>query len=506
MTKELNQDLVSIFATTANQKLGHLDSILSYAMGNGFHPPALAGIQRTLNSLRSIAQTFEQPWLAEIVEKEFLKPLHKILSDSRSPTQTELAELEDVLFGCRSRIQSVLMDTFKDAPQAFLLTDPVDTGKSTILSALGQVSIWNTHEMSGQLAKLHAFNEMTEDWLRDLGKTTHGEDLRVPIDELRDILKRSQQVLTNISETLRRTRAARGRLKPNRQVYEARQFLKQLTDNESSRREALWEVGEIPEVQFILDKSQFEFIWLSLNKLLMDWLAPEANFKVRCEFEKAPDSKHARLAVVVEPRNEKSAPFEFSKCTLGSVTPYQDTGNVFSVSRRLAKAWSIEVLVGLTQQGFPCLCYTLPCCSTDKPASSETLHAPEKSASSPSKPAILVVDDDEDLNILLKRKLKRLGYRTLSANTVDTAKTVMKTENVALTLVDLFLGKESGLELLSSIRQENPGVRVILISGAQEDDVSSGLLRALISHADAFLRKPIDDELFKATMEKFYPR
>jgi DNA-binding NtrC family response regulator len=81
---------------------------------------------------------------------------------------------------------------------------------------------------------------------------------------------------------------------------------------------------------------------------------------------------------------------------------------------------------------------------------------------------ILVVDDDPSITTSLALLLKQNGYRTLSANDPGQALALLRAERPRLIIQDMNFTRrttgEEGLQLLSSIRAEDPRVPVILMT------------------------------------------
>jgi CheY-like chemotaxis protein len=101
---------------------------------------------------------------------------------------------------------------------------------------------------------------------------------------------------------------------------------------------------------------------------------------------------------------------------------------------------------------------------------------------------VLVVEDDAGVRRLLVRTLESGGYRvTAAADGMEALERIAGAEaEVDLLVSDVVMPKLSGLELARRLRERNPQLRVLLISGFPdrvEDDASP-------SFADGFLQKP----------------
>jgi CheY-like chemotaxis protein len=120
------------------------------------------------------------------------------------------------------------------------------------------------------------------------------------------------------------------------------------------------------------------------------------------------------------------------------------------------------------------------------------MNAPEtktgQAQSWPHTPArVLVVDDDYNIVSHLGRFLSSQGFSVMLANNGEEALKIFKTRPVDLVLSDVKMPKMNGVKLLKSIKQINPRVPVVLISGYL--DVHT-VVEALKSGAENYLTKP----------------
>src|SRR5438105_6676147 len=104
--------------------------------------------------------------------------------------------------------------------------------------------------------------------------------------------------------------------------------------------------------------------------------------------------------------------------------------------------------------------------------------------------AVLVVDDEASIRLLCRVNLELEGYRVLEAARLEAAREALRTEPIAVVLLDIHVGPDDGRELLGELRAERPGVRVAFFSGTTEVDAIAHL------GADAVIPKPFTlDEL-----------
>ncbi|HET9450062.1 MAG TPA: response regulator [Aggregicoccus sp.] len=104
-------------------------------------------------------------------------------------------------------------------------------------------------------------------------------------------------------------------------------------------------------------------------------------------------------------------------------------------------------------------------------------------------PTVLIVDDDLFVRRLLEDALTESGLalRLLQAADGEEALTVAARERPEVVLLDLFMPRLSGLEVLAQLRTEVPESRVVVISSMDAEPV---IEQALQAGAAGFIAKP----------------
>ena len=109
----------------------------------------------------------------------------------------------------------------------------------------------------------------------------------------------------------------------------------------------------------------------------------------------------------------------------------------------------------------------------------------------PTKPSILVVDDEPNIRRALRMVLEPEGYAVLEAESAEKALEVLAAEPVDLGVFDIRLPGMDGLTLLSRARELWRDLPVVVISGhADTSDVVDAIKRG----AADFIGKPVDRE------------
>jgi CheY-like chemotaxis protein len=110
---------------------------------------------------------------------------------------------------------------------------------------------------------------------------------------------------------------------------------------------------------------------------------------------------------------------------------------------------------------------------------------------------ILIVDDQRDIRQLLRNSLEsiRLDVQIVDVPSGEEAMLVISRQKFDLLVSDVRLAGMSGLELVSKVRQRNPGLKVILITGLTDSEVRQ---QVADFGAEAFFYKPVDIAEFQA--------
>ncbi|MBI5018022.1 MAG: diguanylate cyclase [Deltaproteobacteria bacterium] len=113
-------------------------------------------------------------------------------------------------------------------------------------------------------------------------------------------------------------------------------------------------------------------------------------------------------------------------------------------------------------------------------------------------PEILVVDDDAFFRTFCADVLRGLGYVVRTASTGKEALQKVAEGGASLVLADIYMPEGSGLELLETVKAQNPSVDVVIMTGYASVDTA---IRALKQGAADYLRKPFAAEQLAAVVE-----
>ncbi len=85
---------------------------------------------------------------------------------------------------------------------------------------------------------------------------------------------------------------------------------------------------------------------------------------------------------------------------------------------------------------------------------------------------ILIIDDDQDVRSPIRQMLAGAGYEVQEASDGDEGLEMCREDPPDLTIVDIFMPRKSGVEVIQELRSAYPEAKIIVISGG---DVRDGL-------------------------------
>ena len=106
---------------------------------------------------------------------------------------------------------------------------------------------------------------------------------------------------------------------------------------------------------------------------------------------------------------------------------------------------------------------------------------------------ILIVDDERDIRELISEILKDEGFTTRLAGNSDDAIAEIDAEPPALMILDIWLkdSRMDGIDILKTVKRENPDVPVVIISGHGNIEIA---VAAIKQGAYDFIEKPFNIE------------
>lgn len=116
-------------------------------------------------------------------------------------------------------------------------------------------------------------------------------------------------------------------------------------------------------------------------------------------------------------------------------------------------------------------------------------------------PLVLIVDDDMRLRDLLRKFLGDYNYRVQTASNAAQARAQLAAQHFDIMILDIMMPKESGLELLSSMRNAQSSYKQIPVILLSAQDGLDEKIHGLMSGADDYLTKPFEPKELIARIE-----
>jgi signal transduction histidine kinase len=112
---------------------------------------------------------------------------------------------------------------------------------------------------------------------------------------------------------------------------------------------------------------------------------------------------------------------------------------------------------------------------------------------------ILLVDDEKDIRDVLCLPLSDLGYDVLQAENGEEALCLFERRHPPLILTDIKMPGMDGIELLQKVKQTDPEVEVIMITGHGDMDLA---VKSLKFDATDFITKPINVDVLEIALRR----
>jgi two-component system response regulator HydG len=112
---------------------------------------------------------------------------------------------------------------------------------------------------------------------------------------------------------------------------------------------------------------------------------------------------------------------------------------------------------------------------------------------------ILIIEDDVDVSMLLKRFLTKNNYEVLTAHSGNKGLTMFEDESPDLVLCDFRLGDLDGMEVLSRIKEKNYTTPVIIITGYSDIKIA---VKVIKQGAYDYITKPLFPDEILLTIKK----
>ena len=114
---------------------------------------------------------------------------------------------------------------------------------------------------------------------------------------------------------------------------------------------------------------------------------------------------------------------------------------------------------------------------------------------------ILVIEDDLQLQMMLRLTLEKSGYTVLTANNGAEGFQRMQETPADLVITDIFMPQEDGIVAITKIKKDWPTVKILAMSGGAPGGSFGFLPVAQSLGANAILHKPFSREALLKELE-----
>ncbi len=506
-----DKEILSAFSKNTSQKVHELNGIANVLLKEGAKPEFFDAIYRVTNAIKAFSLTCHQNQIADFISAKIEPDFDIIRLEKKEIT-------EEIKKNIKEKI-SQLKDMIRNVTKEELIADAIEIPKvdedsfHTLLTSIGQLSVWSFHELMNALAKVHGYSEMLEDIYQQLPDSS--PQIK---NDLRTIQEKLISNTSHMTGIINRIRSLRGKTKINIKEHNIRNIIKNIQELTQQPPKSLnWSSLHIPSVDVQFDQIIFEQIWVHLWKLLGEWQTPGTLVQSMCfgkiETGKTKSNQKFKniLSIFIWLEPNGTVKFDPTSLHYSTQTPQADLAYIFYYTSKIAKRISIEVNCAKSPYSGVVFCISIPCGEIHMAISESgnTILQPlnilkMKKQNNPIK-NILILDDEKDLRTILSLKINKMGYGVCVAENIAEANAILDSKEISLIISDLFLTQESGLDLLKNLSINAPEMPFIFITGANEDDISKPILDILAKYAKGFLTKPIQTQLLKETLDKIIP-
>jgi len=105
---------------------------------------------------------------------------------------------------------------------------------------------------------------------------------------------------------------------------------------------------------------------------------------------------------------------------------------------------------------------------------------------------ILVIDDEENIREILKEMLEIDGHEVIVATNGKEGLNATNANHFDVVITDIFMPEEDGIEIIMKMKKNDPGMKIIAISGGGYFDPAGSLKTAELLGAKYTINKPFD--------------
>ncbi len=113
----------------------------------------------------------------------------------------------------------------------------------------------------------------------------------------------------------------------------------------------------------------------------------------------------------------------------------------------------------------------------------------------------LIIEDNEDNMVLMRRLLDKFGYKTIEATTGKEGFEMTREKRPDFVLLDIQLPDMNGIEVLKMIR-ENETTKYVCVIAVTSYAMSGDRERLMEAGCDEYIEKPINPEVIITQIKK----
>ena len=113
--------------------------------------------------------------------------------------------------------------------------------------------------------------------------------------------------------------------------------------------------------------------------------------------------------------------------------------------------------------------------------------------------SVLIVEDDEDLSMTMKRSFERYNYGVTCAKSLKEVEEIVKKSNFTNAVIDLKINGESGIEVIKFLNNFDKKIKIIMLTGYASITTT---IMAIKSGACYYLAKPANVEMIIDAFDK----
>lgn len=115
---------------------------------------------------------------------------------------------------------------------------------------------------------------------------------------------------------------------------------------------------------------------------------------------------------------------------------------------------------------------------------------------------ILIIDDETNILLMLKKMLERAGYEIDLASNGEEGLRLFRNMPSDLVITDIIMPEKEGLETIREMKKMQPNMKIIAMSGGGKISADNYLETAKIFGASRIMEKPFTQQAMVSTVKE----